>query len=44
MMINLTLSQWAKKSSLKEYVFANSALKYSCCCQKYTSTDCYFGD
>jgi len=36
-------SQWAKspKNSLKECVFVNSALK---CCQKYTPTNCFFGD
>jgi len=41
-----------KKNSLKECAFVNSALKIQChvvkntvpCCQKYTPTDCFFGD
>jgi len=34
----------AQKNSLKEFVFVNSVLKIQPCYQKYTPTDCFFGD
>jgi len=39
-------SQWAKssKKQSEEVHFVNSALKIQGMCQKYTPTDCFFGD
>jgi len=33
-----------RKERLKECVFVNSAFKLLSYCQKYTLTDCFFGD
>jgi len=40
--MNSSKNQIQRKNSLKECVFVTSALKI--CCQKYTPTDCFFGD